>query len=154
MNLYLVQHGHAVAKEVDPGRPLNPQGEQDVKRLAEFLGKSGINVARILHSGKMRAHQSAEFLADKLLLKGEVEAITGINPNDSVEDFADKLHKLKQDTMLVGHLPFMARLASYLTTGNADHEIVDYQPGSIVCLELDAEQHWRIRWMIRPDLIK
>ncbi|MBF8270705.1 MAG: phosphohistidine phosphatase SixA [Gammaproteobacteria bacterium] len=154
MNLYLVQHGQAVTKEVDPGRPLSPQGEQEIKRMAVFLEKSGVSVDRILHSGKMRAHQTAEILADKLLLKGEIEAIAGINPNDSVEDFAGKLHKLKHDTMLVGHLPFMARLVAYLTSGNADHEIVDYRPGSIVCLELDAEQNWRIRWMLRPDLIK
>ena len=154
MNLYLVQHGQAVTKEVDPGRPLSPQGEQDVEHMAGFLDKSGISMHRILHSGKMRAHQTAEILADKLLLKGEIEAIAGINPNDSVEDFAGKLHKLKHDTMLVGHLPFMARLVAYLTSGNADHEIVDYRPGSIVCLELDDEQNWRILWMLRPDLIK
>ena len=122
--------------------------------MARFLGKSGVSADRILHSGKMRARQTAEILADKLLLKGEVEAITDINPDDSVRDFAGKLHKLKHDTMLVGHLPFMARLVACLTTGNTDHEIVAYQPGSIVCLEPDTEQNWRLQWMLRPDLIK
>ena len=154
MNLYLVQHGHAVSKDVDPGRPLSPQGGRDVERMAGFLDKSGVSVDRILHSGKMRAHQTAEILADKLLLKGEVEAIPGINPNDSVVDFAGKLHKIKHDSMLVGHLPFMAKLVAYLTSGDKDHELLDYKPGSIVCLEQDADEHWLIKWMLRPDLIK
>lgn len=154
MNLYLAQHGQAVSKDVDPGRPLSPQGELDVQRMAVFLDKSGVSVDRILHSGKMRAHQTAEILADKLLLKGDVEAIPDINPNDSVVDFAGKLHKIKHDSMLVGHLPFMAKLAAYLTSGYEDREILDYIPGTIVCLEQDADEHWHIKWMLRPDLIK
>ena len=153
MKLYLVQHGEAISKDIDPGRPLSPKGERDAARMANILKKAGVTVVRVLHSGKMRAHQTAEILAAELLLKGEVEAITGINPNDQVSDFSLKVHKFKHDTMVVGHLPFMAKLVAYLTTGKEDVDIVDYQPGSIVCLELDPEQKWRISWMLRPDFI-
>ena len=33
MRLYLVQHGEAVAKEVDPDRPLSEHGREDIVRL-------------------------------------------------------------------------------------------------------------------------
>lgn len=154
MRLYLVQHGEALTKDVDPGRPLSPKGERDVALMTETLGKAGVSVDRVLHSGKMRAHQTAELLADKLLLKGDVEAIAGINPNDQVQAFSMTVHKLKHDTMVVGHLPFMAKLVAYLTTGEEGFDIVDYQPGSVVCLEQDPDEKWRICWMLRPDFIQ
>ena len=37
MRIYLTQHGLAVPKDVDPDRPLNEQGREDVRRLAELL---------------------------------------------------------------------------------------------------------------------
>ena len=154
MKLYLVQHGEALTKEVDPGRPLSPQGEQDIKRLADFLYRHEVTVATVVHSGKMRAHQTAEILAEKILLRGEAEAVKGIDPNDPVEDFSRKCRQLKDDTLVVGHLPFLAKLVSYLTTGNDQPVIVGYVPGSIVCLEMDPDRNWRVSWMLRPDCIE
>ena len=55
MKLYLVQHGEACAKDVDPERPLTDQGNADTDRLAAFLKQAGIQVERVIHSGKLRA---------------------------------------------------------------------------------------------------
>ena len=154
MQLYLVQHGEALSKDVDPGRPLSAKGAQDVARITKQLNQAGVTLNRVLHSGKMRARQTAEILADKLLLKGDAEQAGGINPNDAVAVFSMKVHQLKNDTMVIGHLPFMARLVAYLTTGDEELDIVAYRPGSVVCLEKDPEQKWRIIWMLRPDFIK
>ena len=53
MKLYLVQHGEACAKEIDPERPLTEQGQADIDRLAVFLKAAGIQVERVIHSGKL-----------------------------------------------------------------------------------------------------
>ncbi len=37
MKVYLVQHGEAESKEVNPQRPLTEQGMRDVQRIAEAL---------------------------------------------------------------------------------------------------------------------
>ncbi len=153
MKLYLVQHGEALAKDVDPDRPLSPQGGKDVQKIAHFLRRAGISVDNILHSGKMRAHQSADILAGALLERGDVQTVDGIGPNDPVEAFSETIHALKEDTMLVGHLPFMARMVSYLVGGRSELQIVAYEPGSVVCLARDEERHWRIEWMLRPNLL-
>lgn len=153
MKLYLVQHGLALAREVDPGRPLDPRGEQEVRKVADFLKQTGMSVDTIVHSGKMRAHQTAEILAEALLIRGEAEAIKGIDPNDPVQDFSRKVSLLKHDTMVVGHLPFMARMVSLLVTGQEEAEIVAFKPGSIVCLYHDSADHWLIQWMLRPDTL-
>ena len=58
-----------------------------------------------------------------------------------------------QDTVVVGHLPFMARLVSLLLSGDAARELVRYQPGSVVCLERNEAGVWGINWMLRPELL-
>ncbi len=154
MKLYLVQHGKALAKDIDPGCPLSPEGARDITQMAEFLKKSGLTVENIFHSGKIRAHQTANILGEAILVGGEVKVIDGIKPNDSVRDFSIKVHKLKKDTMIVGHLPFMEKMVSYLVTGNATTAIVNYKKGSVVCLKQNKQEHWQIQWMLRPDTLE
>ena len=48
MRLYIVQHGDAVAKDVEPERPLSEKGRADIERLAGFLSGTGVRVGRIL----------------------------------------------------------------------------------------------------------
>jgi len=53
--------------------------------------------------------------------------------------------------MLVGHLPFMERLASFLITGSADKPVIRFQNSGIVCLEKETDAgHWTIRWTLFP----
>ena len=153
MKLYLVQHGAAVSKQEDPGRPLSEQGKQDVQTMAAFLEGVPVRVSRVWHSGKLRAAQTADILAKALLSGGKVEVVEGLNPNDPVAEFATDADVWDEDTLVAGHLPFMSRLVSLLLTGEAEAERVQYQPGSVVCLErLDAEQ-WVMLWMLRAELL-
>ena len=147
MKLYLVQHGKAVSKEEDPERPLSEQGIQDVQVMASRLGAAGVRVTRIWHSGKARSAQTAELLAAAVFPRGEVEVITGIKPNDPVAEFATDADVWDEDTLVVGHLPFMSRLVSLLTLKDAEHELVQFIPGSIVCLERLDHDRWVIAWM-------
>jgi phosphohistidine phosphatase len=148
MRLYLVQHGEALAKEVDAERPLSPEGTADVGRLAAFL-RGYAEPVHIQHSGKTRARQTAEILA--AALGGEVAAVDGIAPNDPVAAWAAGLDGLAGDTVVVGHLPFVARAVSWLLLGR-EESLVAYQPGSMVCLER-SEEGWTLAWMLRPELL-
>jgi len=153
MKLYLVQHGEAVAKEVDPDRPLSERGLRDVEKMALFLRQGGIGVGRILHSGKRRAEQTAQVLAAAIMPGDQPESVEGIKPNDDVASFGEKLNDLQDDTLVAGHLPFMARLVAWLITGNKDLGMVAYRPGSVVCLEQQEEGGWTLEWMVRPELL-
>ena len=154
MKIYLVQHGEAVAKEIDPDRPLSEQGRREVEKMAGFLAMAGVRVEQILHSGKTRARQTAELLADRLLSGGQIESVSGINPNDPVAAFAGSINDWSVDTMVVGHLPFMARLVSCLMTGQDDRVLVTFTPGSVACLEQADQSGWSLLWMLRPELVK
>ena len=153
MKLYLVQHGEASSKETDPRRPLTEQGKEDVKRLSEFLKRAGVKVDRVLHSGKLRAAQTAELLANAIAPDVELEESGLINPNDNPKAFDWQSESWDRDTLIVGHLPFMAKLVSHLLIEDENKPITAYQPGSIVCLERE-NSHWQINWMMRPELLR
>ncbi len=152
MKLYLVQHGHAVTKSENPDRPLSEQGREDVQRLACRLGDAAIDVPRIWHSGKLRAEETAALLARKIQAAGKPEAIKGILPNDPVTEFASDADVWDEDTMVVGHLPFMSRLLSLLLSSDMDARLVQFLPGSVVCMERVESDGWMINWMLRPEL--
>jgi phosphohistidine phosphatase len=154
MKLYLAQHGEAYVKEDHPERPLTDGGKQDIERLAAFLHQAGIQVDRLIHSGKLRAAQTAEMLASAIAPRVEIETSGLINPNDNPKAFDWQNESWIRDTLIVGHLPFMAKLVSHLVIEDDTTLITAFQPGSIVCLEHNNDGHWQINWMIRPEILK
>ncbi len=154
MRLYLVQHGEALAKEVDPERPLSEQGRSDVQRLTAFLDRAGVRVSRVVHSGKERSRETAELLAAGLAPGVIAESRGGIDPLDPTEPVAKEAESWSEDTMLVGHLPFMARLASRLVASREESEAIGFRPGSVACFEDGDEGGWILVWLIRPELVR
>lgn len=123
-----------------------------MRRLAGFLGQAGVQVQQVIHSGKTRAEQTAAMLAEALLANGQPLAHAGLSPNDPVETVAAEIEQWSGDTMIVGHPPFVSRLASYLLGADADQPIAAFRPGSMVCQEQDAEGRWVLVWMIGAEL--
>ena len=144
VKLYLVQHGEAVAKDIDSDRPLTTRGRRDVTNLRHFFANAGITVSWILHSGKTRAVQTAEILAESLSTPVWPEKITVIDPLDSAPAFVSTVTQWTTDTMLVGHLPFLGKLVSALLTGNENAFVVSFVPGSVVCLERAEDGGWTV----------
>jgi len=75
MNLYLVQHAKAKPAELDPERPLTEEGMVDARRVASFVSRNtDTRVAAILHSGLLRAQQTAQIFAEYLHRKKAIDA--------------------------------------------------------------------------------
>lgn len=153
MRLYLIQHGEAASKEVDPDRPLTDQGASDVQRLAVLLAKRGIGAARIVHSGKTRAKQTADALAAAAEPRVSPEAVDGLNPMDSVERMGMRIVEWTKDTMIAGHQPFLGKLAARLLCGDENAMSVGFVPGTAVCLERGQDGAWSLVWMLPPRLL-
>jgi phosphohistidine phosphatase len=152
MKLYLVQHGVALSKDINPDRPLDNVGHAEVGQVAAFLA-GHMTVSRVVHSGKRRAQQTAEIFTSIIAGEFPIEEISGIDPNDPVEAFANQLMSWNEDILVVGHLPFMAKLVGLLVSGSADVTCVSYTPGTIVCLESTDDGHFQVQWMVRPELV-
>lgn len=152
MAIFLVQHGKSLSKELDPEQGLSPEGISDVERIADVARGYGVHVASISHSGKKRALQTAEIFYSALRPVGDVQEKIGLKPLDDVRAFADSL-KSQDDLMIVGHLPFMERLTSFLITGNIEKPVLKFQNGGIVCLDEGPEgKGWVIKWTLMPEI--
>ena len=150
MTLYLVQHGISLPKDEDPQKGLSDQGSTEVNRIADTAKGYGVQVSRICHSGKTRARQTAEIFASALEPEQGIQEKVGLNPLDDVVAFAASINNA-DDVMLVGHLPFMERMCTYLITGNTDKPVFKFQNGGIVCMDIDADsQSWIIKWTLMP----
>jgi phosphohistidine phosphatase len=153
MRIYLTQHGLALPKDVDPERPLSAQGREDVRRLAEFLQNAGIEAGRILHSGKTRAEQTAMLLSEVLPSEAQPRARSGLRPQDPLELLSPEIASWTLDTLIVGHLPYLGRLASLLLVADPDRPLLAFQPGSMACLAKVPDGGWELVWMVRPELL-
>lgn len=153
MNLYLIRHGQAKTKEQDPDRPLAESGRQGVAKTAGFLRRLALSVRAVWHSGKTRAAETAEMIAPAVTAEQGVVQRDGLTPMDDVAAIARDLADIGGDLMIVGHLPFLNRLASLLVAGDASADVVAFQNGCCVCLRRDDEGAWRVAWMIAPELL-
>ena len=155
MALFLVQHGISANKDVDPKKGLTDQGRVETERIAQVANGYGIRVEKIVHSGKNRAEQTATVYQDALSVKTPLQSISGINPLDDVRAFAESINP-ETNLMVVGHMPFMQRLVSHLTTGFEEIRVYQFQNSGIVCLDksegTDGKFDWFIKWTLNPNI--
>jgi len=153
MRAYLVQHAEAKPKNVDPERGLTDDGECNARAVAAHVGALGLAAAEVWHSGKTRARQTAEILAPAVGARGAVEERGALGPKDDVEPVAADLNARDADVMIVGHLPFMARLAGLLLTGDPARQVVAFRNAGVVCLERDGDA-WAVAWVVTPEVAR
>lgn len=153
MRLYLVQHADAMLKEEDPSRPLSGKGWKDIGNVTEYAQKHlHIQVAQIIHSGKLRARQTAEVLAQHLQPVKDVSVSKDLEALANPMIWKKRLAETTEDTMLVGHLPHLQKLTSYLLTDDENKQVVTFRNAGIVCLNKESG-HWTIQWIITPEIL-
>lgn len=152
MRLYLVQHAEATSEDIDPDRPITPKGKQDTIRVAKKAQIAGVEVDQIRHSGKTRARQTAGILGNYVETRGGIVESPGLGPVDDVQPVGDEITSGNDTVMLVGHLPFMERMAGYLLTGDPDRKVIGFQNAGLVCLKHDGE-NWVTDWILTPQLL-
>jgi phosphohistidine phosphatase len=78
--------------------------------------------------------------------------VGGLKPLDDVITFAASIDPA-ENTMLVGHLPFMERMTAYLVTGSTDKPVFRFQNSGIVCLNKESDSDsWVIVWTLMPKI--
>lgn len=154
MKLYLVRHAEPLRKEEDPERPLSERGWSDIRKIATFVSsQAGVRVKGIMHSGKTRARQTAEALAESLNPPEGLQEVDGLNPLDDLSVWAERLENIEEDIMLVGHLPYLEKLTAQLVCHDEDEVVNFFRSAGIVCLERNEEEGWAIAWMVVPEIL-
>ncbi len=139
--VFLVHHAQAVDSDVDPQRPLTPEGAAHAKRLAEMAAARGVKPAVIWHSGKLRARHTADAFWRACNPLSEFAAIRGLQPSDPPDWIRDRLLGETRHVMLVGHMPNIGRVAELIS------DTRNFPAHSLVAIEWDGEigrEAWRL----------
>jgi len=133
MRIYLVQHGKAKSEEGDLEKPLTEEGRKETTAMAKSL-KGKVNPSKIYCSKILRAKQTAEIFAKYLGVKAR--STDGIAPMDPIER---ALELLDDGVMIVGHLPYLSKLAAWLLLHDETRDIVKFTHSGVLCLEKEKE---------------
>jgi phosphohistidine phosphatase len=146
MNVYLIRHGDAVSAAENAERPLSALGRQQAAHAARALVEHDAAVPRIYHSGILRARQTAEILLQALDPVPVVESHAGLLPEDDPAIVGAELDGLDHSIALVGHLPYMRRLAGLLIYGDPERAAADFLPATVLCCARFGAR-WKINWI-------
>ncbi len=138
MELYLMQHGHALSEEEDPLRPLSAEGIVQLKASAAAMKKMGMAPELIVCSPKKRSRQTAALLSEILnypysdIVESEM-LLPQAEPQQLVELLGRYLDR--RSVLLVGHLPSLGRIASALL-GDGAKIPVRFENGGLCRIDL------------------
>ena len=152
-SIFLVRHGEAMSASQDSLRPLSQRGAKELGKCARYIASQNIQIDEILHSNKLRARQTAEILSEHIGPSRGIREAGGLNPTDDPQPWMDELTVSKKSLMLVGHLPFMSRLASLLLTGRKNSPCIVFHPGSVASFR-NSGGEWAVEWVLPPSLIR
>jgi phosphohistidine phosphatase len=155
MEIYLMQHGSALPKEQDPEEGLSPDGKARIHASGKALKKMGITFDVILSSPKKRSKQTAsivaeevEFPPDKIIQTEKVKALT--HPEETLAILSE--YSGNQRVLIAGHLPSVAKVASWLLTKDSKATI-EFERGG--CCRIDVEDlsthAGRLKWYLTPE---
>jgi phosphohistidine phosphatase len=163
MELYLLRHAQAVdpvkkGLEIDSDRTLTPEGKARAVSVAKGLLRLELSFNIIVTSPYVRARQTAEAIArvfgaeDRLLVSNHLAPMG--RPEDLIAELYRRYSFLDQ-VLLVGHEPYLSRLASKLTTGT-EHLGLNLRKAGLVKLRAESFRYGRcatLEWLLPPRIL-
>lgn len=145
MLLLLIRHGIAADQDDekypdDTLRPLTPKGRKIQRRLSRRLVKARLVPDRIFSSPWKRAWQTARILVDEAGLPKQSRIVCQAlaQPVD-LAAFAKEIGQIGADERLalVGHEPWMSKLAAVLLAGDTSNLSVDFPKSGVLGIQAD-----------------
>lgn len=154
MELFLMQHGACLPKELEPEQPLSPVGHDQVERTGRALRRMGADFDAILCSPKTRSYESARIIAKCTGFPEKAiwvtDAVKAMAPPSALFDLFQERGNL-QSVFVAGHLPHLGEVVSLLIT---DHCKVAIQIENAGLMRLEVMNFERpagtLLWYLTP----
>jgi len=159
IDLFILRHGEAGNRisivEEDSERPLTPEGQIEMQKIAKSLKAVGLQTDRICTSPLRRARETAE-IAAKVLKIPRLEEWDELKPDGSKAELYRKLAKLEQDSrpILVGHEPYLTSMIGEII-GTTSAKIV-LKKGGVAKVRITSftpRISGELRWLLTPKII-
>jgi len=152
MNLYLMQHGIANPKDIDPDENLTEKGSQIILASAKALKKINISFDVIICSPKNRSKQTAKIIAKEFKFPEkkiiETDKVKPLSLPEETIDFISEYERV----FIAGHLPSIKQIISYLLCSGANIDVDIHNGG---CTRIDIENKTAIlKWHLTPNILK
>ncbi len=157
--LYILRHGLAIAPGTpdidDDDRPLTPEGERRVRQVGRALKRLGMKVDKIATSPLLRAHRTAEIVAEGLGKPELIEVVDDLRAGRDAASIADWLAtRAESRLMLVGHNPSLSDLLTLLVLGPDQAPFCDLHKAGIAALLGREDGSYQVDWIARPKLFR
>ena len=138
MRIYLLRHGQAERLAVGAEQTLTATGRREAAAAAQLLTTLPLPEL-VIHSPKQRACQTAEIVSQYLPAVPLVQS-TALLPESAPAAVESLLLELTVDcVLLVSHLPLVADLVGWLSSGAAsDVDLPGYPPAGLVALDAEV----------------
>jgi len=164
MELYLLRHAIAVDRGTpgyhkDSQRPLTPEGEKKMWRIAEGMKALDLSFDLILSSPYVRAKQTADIVAEVFQAQDKLELSTALTPEADPKELIAELtrHDHALDSiLLVGHEPYLSGFMSKLLVGDESLSLT-MKKGGLGKLTVNALRYGRcatLEWLLTPRQLR
>ena len=169
IEIYLLRHGIAaelgeggILKDAD--RPLTLEGRAKLNQAALGMKAAGMKFNVIFTSPLLRTRQTAEVVAEALDLQHRIKVLHALAPGQqfaqgeggNAEIFLELGAYQFDRALLVGHMPDLSELASYLIGGYRNLNI-EFKKGTMCCLEVSSlppRGPGLLCWMLTPKQMR
>ena len=160
MNLYILRHGIAVESgtpgyEKDSERPLTPEGERKLARIAGAMKEMELTFDLILSSPYVRARQTAEVVARCFRAGKALEFSDELTPGGDPRALIGEIHRHEpepRDVLLVGHEPYLSDLVAMLVAGKTGLTVT-LKKGGLCKLGTESLKYGpcaSLEWLLTP----
>ncbi|MBF0552200.1 MAG: phosphohistidine phosphatase SixA [Deltaproteobacteria bacterium] len=158
MDLYLIRHGQALSKEIDPEEGLSPAGRDQIRICAQMLTKVGVKLDAILTSPKRRALESAIICAQETgFREGEIITTELLEPMAKAKEAVAYLGQFAGHpaVLVAGHLPSLDKITAHLLT-DRDELGLFVDNGTLAKIQVTTfgALGGRLQWYVTPELIR
>jgi phosphohistidine phosphatase len=126
MDIYILRHAIAVEPGTegcknDFDRPLTPEGEQKLRRIARAMRNMALSFDTVLSSPYVRARETAEIVKAALAPKMKIGLRDSLGVDGQPRELIMELKNLDPapaSLLLVGHEPYLSTLVGLLVSGS------------------------------------
>ena len=161
MEIVIVRHGAAVnigtnGVMCDADRMLSDEGQEKTRLSARGLAAVGCRPDAVLSSPLIRAVETARIMGEELCPKVSLQESETLVPDGSmVETTQAIMQSGGQCVMVVGHMPHLADLVSWLLCGGAAYiPLKKASACSLLCEGAPRKGIAMLQWFITPRVLR
>jgi phosphohistidine phosphatase len=158
MELYILRHGDAVDRITggyarDEDRPLTDEGRAETLAVAGGLSRIGVALDLLLTSPLVRAAQTAEVVASMMTVARGPAVCPALAPGGDLREILEAARAGRR-TMVVGHMPSLGELATWLAWGDPSLTLPLRTAGlcRVDLADGDEPGQGDLRWLLPPRL--